>query len=101
MPRLVGFARSPPYPRSRSAQDQPPHSEPHGHTNEQIVWMLEGKMEFRLGTEPGGSEHEACSARSPRWSTSADPVARLELARASSPQRIRTRQMSPQRVHSI
>jgi hypothetical protein len=42
--------------------------EPHRHANEQIFWMLEGKMEFRLGTEqrvcrpgnvliiPGGSE---------------------------------------------
>ena len=42
--------------------------EPHSHANEQIVWMLKGKMEFRLGDEqrvcgpgdvvviPGGSE---------------------------------------------
>ena len=47
------------------------HVEPHSHANEQIVWMLKGKMEFRLGTEqrvcgpgeavviPGGEEHEA------------------------------------------
>jgi quercetin dioxygenase-like cupin family protein len=47
------------------------HVEPHSHANEQIVWMLKGKMEFRLGSEqrvcgpgdvvviPGGSEHEA------------------------------------------
>ena len=47
------------------------HVEPHSHANEQIVWMLNGKMEFRLGTEqrvcsqgdvvviPGGTEHEA------------------------------------------
>ena len=47
------------------------HVEPHSHANEQIVWMLKGKMEFRLGTEqrlcsqgdvvvmPGGTEHEA------------------------------------------
>ncbi len=46
------------------------HVEPHSHSNEQIVWMLKGKMEFRLGSEqrvcgpgdvvviPGGSEHE-------------------------------------------
>jgi quercetin dioxygenase-like cupin family protein len=27
------------------------HVEPHRHANEQIVWMLKGKMEFRLGTE--------------------------------------------------
>jgi hypothetical protein len=27
------------------------HVEPHSHTNEQIVWMLKGKMEFRLGSE--------------------------------------------------
>jgi unsaturated pyranuronate lyase len=47
------------------------HVEPHSHANEQIIWMLKGKMEFRLGTEhrvcgsgdvviiPGGAEHEA------------------------------------------
>src|SRR5262245_38588079 len=47
------------------------HVEPHSHANEQIVWMLKGKMEFRLGGEqrvcgsgdvvviPGGMEHEA------------------------------------------
>ena len=47
------------------------HVEPHSHANEQIVWMLKGEMEFRLGTEqricrrgdvvviPGGAEHEA------------------------------------------
>jgi quercetin dioxygenase-like cupin family protein len=46
------------------------HVESHSHTNEQIVWMLKGKMEFRLGSEqrvcgpgdvvviPGGTEHE-------------------------------------------
>ena len=27
------------------------HVEPHSHPNEQIVWMLKGKMEFRLGSE--------------------------------------------------
>jgi quercetin dioxygenase-like cupin family protein len=27
------------------------HVEPHSHSNEQIVWMLKGKMEFRLGSE--------------------------------------------------
>jgi quercetin dioxygenase-like cupin family protein len=27
------------------------HVEPHSHANEQIVWMLKGKMEFRLGSE--------------------------------------------------
>ena len=46
------------------------HVEPHSHSNEQIVWMLKGKMDFRLGSEqrvcgpgdvvviPGGTEHE-------------------------------------------
>ena len=28
------------------------HVEPHSHANEQIVWMLRGKMEFRLGMRP-------------------------------------------------
>src|SRR6266567_4180124 len=47
------------------------HVEPHRHANEQIAWMLKGKMEFRLGSEqrlcgqgdvvviPGGTLHEA------------------------------------------
>ena len=47
------------------------HVKPHSHANEQIVWVLKGKMEFRLGSEqrvcgpgdvvviPGGMEHEA------------------------------------------
>jgi quercetin dioxygenase-like cupin family protein len=47
------------------------HVESHSHTNEQIVWMLRGTMEFRLGVEqrvcgqgdvviiPSGVEHEA------------------------------------------
>src|SRR6266436_10432107 len=29
------------------------HVEPHSHANEQIVWMLKGKMEFRLGSAAG------------------------------------------------
>src|SRR5262249_57601240 len=47
------------------------HVEPHSHASEQIVWILKGKLEFRLGSEqricgqgdvvviPGGTEHEA------------------------------------------
>jgi unsaturated pyranuronate lyase len=47
------------------------HVEPHSHANEQIVWMLKGRMEFRLGSKqrvfgqgdmvvlPGGTKHEA------------------------------------------
>ena len=47
------------------------HAAAHKHPNEQIAWMLKGKMEFRLGNErrscgpgdvvviPGGVEHEA------------------------------------------
>jgi quercetin dioxygenase-like cupin family protein len=47
------------------------HAAAHRHPNEQIFWMLKGKMEFRLGNErrvcgpgdvaviPGGIEHEA------------------------------------------
>ena len=27
------------------------HVEPHSHANEQIVWLLKGMMEFRLGSE--------------------------------------------------
>ena len=47
------------------------HVESHSHANEQIVWMLKGRVEFPFGTEqrvcgrgdvvviPGGTEHEA------------------------------------------
>jgi quercetin dioxygenase-like cupin family protein len=47
------------------------HAAAHRHANEQMFWMLSGKMEFRLGNEkrtcgpgdvaviPGGVEHEA------------------------------------------
>ena len=47
------------------------HADAHQHPHEQIVWMLKGKMEFRIGDErrvmepgdvaviPGGVEHEA------------------------------------------
>ena len=47
------------------------HVEPHSHANEQIVWILTGKIEFRLGAEqrvcergdvvviPRDIEHEA------------------------------------------
>ena len=47
------------------------HAAAHQHPHEQIVWMLKGKMEFRIGGErrvmgagdiaviPGGVEHEA------------------------------------------
>lgn len=46
------------------------HAAAHRHPHEQIVWMLKGKMDFRIGTErrlmvagdvaviPGGVEHE-------------------------------------------
>jgi quercetin dioxygenase-like cupin family protein len=57
-------------PRRRPSIGAGIHVEPHNHANEQIVWMLKGKMEFRLGSEqrvcgpgdvvviPGGAEHE-------------------------------------------
>jgi quercetin dioxygenase-like cupin family protein len=50
------------------------HAAAHRHPHEQIVWMLKGKMDFRIGSErrsmvagdvaviPGGVEHEALSA---------------------------------------
>ena len=90
MPRLLGFSRFAALPEEQISEnisrrvlsgDQGMivwwsigagvHVEPHSHANEQIVWVLKGKMEFRLGTEqricgpgdvvviPGGSEHEA------------------------------------------
>jgi quercetin dioxygenase-like cupin family protein len=90
MPRLVGFSRfaglleeqiSEKISRRILSGDQGMlvwwsigagvHVEPHSHPNEQIVWMLKGKMEFRLGSEqqvcgpgdvvviPGRTEHEA------------------------------------------
>ena len=38
------------------------HVEPHSHPNEQIVWILKGKMEFRLGANSGSA------ARATSWS---------------------------------
>jgi len=47
------------------------HAAPHKHAHEQIVWMLKGRMDFRIGDErhsmgaddlavvPSGVEHEA------------------------------------------
>jgi unsaturated pyranuronate lyase len=47
------------------------HAAAHNHPHEQLVWMLKGRMEFRIGSErremvagdvavvPGGIEHEA------------------------------------------
>ena len=90
MPRLVGFGAFAELPEEQFTErisrrivsgDQEMvvwwsiragvHVEPHSHASEQIVWILKGKMEFRLGTEqricgqgdlvviPGGTEHEA------------------------------------------
>ena len=90
MPRLVSFSRFADLPEEQISEkisrrilsgDQGMvvwwsigggvHVEPHSHPNEQIVWMLKGRMEFRLGSEqrvcgpgevvviPGGTEHEA------------------------------------------
>ena len=90
MPRLVGFSRFADLPEQQISEkisrrilsgDQGmvvwwsigagAHVEPHSHANEQIVWMLKGRMEFRLGSEqrvcgpgdvvviPGDTEHEA------------------------------------------
>jgi quercetin dioxygenase-like cupin family protein len=39
------------------------HVEPHSHANEQIAWMLKGKMEFRLG-----SEQRVCGRGDVVWS---------------------------------
>jgi len=47
------------------------HAAAHSHPHEQIVWMIKGKMDFRIGSDrrvlkagdvaviPGGVEHEA------------------------------------------
>jgi unsaturated pyranuronate lyase len=90
MPRLVGFGTFAALPEEQTSEkisrrilsgDQGMivwwsigaghHVESHRHANEQIVWMLKGNMEFRLGTEqrvcgggdvvviPGDVEHEA------------------------------------------
>src|SRR5262249_12255170 len=46
------------------------HVEQHTHANEQIVWMLKGKMEFRLGSEQrrrlGGSGRYRARGMVPR-----------------------------------
>jgi quercetin dioxygenase-like cupin family protein len=86
MPTLVGFGASVELPQEQISEeisrrilsgDQGMiyrggvHVEPHSHTNEQIVWMLTGKVELRLDAEervcgrgdvvviPSGVEHEA------------------------------------------
>ena len=90
MPTLVGFGRFAALPEEQISENisrrilsgdqgmlvwwsigQGVHVEPHSHASEQIVWMLKGRMEFRLGSErrvcgpgdvvviPGGTEHEA------------------------------------------
>jgi quercetin dioxygenase-like cupin family protein len=90
MPRVVGFSRFADLPEEQTVKrsaaaflsgDQGmvvwwsigagAHVEPLSHPNEQVAWMLRGKMEFRLGSEqrvcgpgevvviPGGIEHEA------------------------------------------
>jgi quercetin dioxygenase-like cupin family protein len=88
MPRLVGFGTFAALPEEQISENisrrilsegmlvwwsirAGVHVEPHSHANEQIVWMLKGKMEFRLGSEQrvcsqgnvvvilGGTEHEA------------------------------------------
>ena len=72
MPKKSAAAFSP-APRDGRLVEHPSgvNVEPHRHANEQIVWMLKGKMEFRLDSEqrvcgpgdvvviPGGTEHEA------------------------------------------
>jgi quercetin dioxygenase-like cupin family protein len=64
MPTLLGFGTFAALPEEQISEES------HSHANEQIVWMLKGKMEFRLGSEkrvcgrgdvvviPGGTEHE-------------------------------------------
>ena len=90
MPTLVGFGRFAALPEEQISENisrrilsgdqgmlvwwsigEGVHVEPHSHASEQIVWMLKGRMEFRLGSEqrvcgpgdvvviPGGTEHEA------------------------------------------
>src|SRR5258706_8971237 len=59
------------------------HAGAHQHPHEQIVWMLKGKMDFRIGNErrsmiggdvaviPGDIEHEGFSQKTPRsWTSS-------------------------------
>jgi unsaturated pyranuronate lyase len=54
------------------------HVEPHSHANEQIVWMLKGKMEFRLG-----SEQRVCGQGDVVVAAPACPLSRVWPARAS------------------
>jgi hypothetical protein len=89
MPELTGFGTfagtrgaaqrkgQPPHPLGQASDDRMVEHRGRrpcraaSHANEQIVWMLKGKMEFRLGSEqrvcsagdvlviPRGTEHEA------------------------------------------
>ena len=70
MPTLVGFGRFAALPEEQISENisrrilsgdqgmlvwwsigEGVHVEPHSHASEQIVWMLKGRMEFRLGSE--------------------------------------------------
>ena len=65
------------------------HVAAHSHPHEQLVWMVKGRMEFRIDKErrvleaggiaaiPGGVEHEAGATRTPRWSTYSHRRARI------------------------
>jgi hypothetical protein len=48
------------------------HVEPHSHANEQIVWMLKGKMEFRLGSDTFSSPRQSSEMRYGRMITAAE-----------------------------
>ena len=63
MPTLVGFGTFDALPEEQISEKISPRIlsgdqgvvvwwiEAHSHPNEQIVWMLKGRMEFRLGSE--------------------------------------------------
>jgi unsaturated pyranuronate lyase len=73
------------------------HVEPHSHANEQIVWMLKGKMEFRLGSEqrvcsrddvvviPGGTVKRVVIVRYPALAEQDEYIAGQLTRRAGEP----------------
>ncbi len=54
------------------------HVEPHSHASEQIVWMLKGRMEFRLGMQG------LCDSNSQLRSAMHQPAILFQPARASA-----------------
>ena len=61
------------------------HVAAHSHPHEQLVWVVKGRRDFRIGiaTIPGGSSTRGGARRTPRWSTYLHRRARIFWPAAS------------------